>query len=170
MTFSNGKDRCVLTHSWPSGNVFPRVRALARKLAPEALWPRLWHLFRFLSALQLASRTFVGHMRILLAEKFWSVELGHPLVFLQSGSVIRNNRTAARTYGIRQLRSRYPWASLVDHKLFLQGFDLGEEYARHNLSIPESEFVEIGASEFPAMVPRPETPHCTALPLTESSI
>jgi|ERR1035437_340074 hypothetical protein len=167
--FSNGRDRCVLTYSWPSGNVVPHVRQMVRRLAPASLWPCLWHLFRFLSAIQLASRSFVGHMRILLAEKFWSVELGHPLVFLQNGSVIRNNRTAARTYGTRQLRSRYPWASLVDHKLFLEGFDLGEAYARHNLCIPESEFVEIGASEFPAMVPSPETLHCTVLPLTESS-
>jgi hypothetical protein len=89
-------------------------------------------------------------MRTLLSERFWYVILGHPLVFLRNGLVIRNNRTAARSYGIRQLTSQHPWASLDERRAFLDGFDLGEQFGSGNLSIPESEFVAIGASEFPS--------------------
>src|ERR1700677_1847584 len=147
---SNGKSLGILTHSLPSQCAVPRVRRWAKRLAPGSLWPTLWPLFRFLDALRFSLRSLSGHMRTLLAERFWSVELGHPLVFLQNGTVLRNNRTAARSYGIRQLTSLRPWASLDERKAFLAGFDLGEAFASRNLDIPESEFALIGASDFPA--------------------
>jgi hypothetical protein len=150
---NNGKSHSVLTYSLPSGNVFPRVRAAVKWLAPESLWPRLWRLFVFLDALRFAGRTFLGHMRILISENSWTVELGHPLIFLQNGSVLRSNRTAACSYGIRELKARYPWASLVENRIFLQGFDAGEAFSYGRHDIPESEFVECGSSEFPSWNP-----------------
>jgi len=150
VTPNNGKSHSVLTYSLPSGNVFPRVRAMVKWLAPESLWPRLWRLFVFLDALRFAGRTFLGHMRILLAETHWSVDVGHPLIFLQDGSVVRNTRTAACKYGIRELKSRYPWASLIENRLFLEGFGAGEAFAFGRRDIPESVFVECGSSEFPS--------------------
>ena len=151
---STGNFPCVLTRSWPSEDAFLGIRRWARRLTPDFLWPRLSRLCRFLDALRLEVPAFLGHMRILRDERFWSVELGHPLVYLQNGrSPVRNTRTAARSHGTRQLRSRYPWASMVEHRLFLEGFDVGEKFARDSSYIPESEFVETGASEFPYLKP-----------------
>lgn len=95
-------------------------------------------------------------MQTLLSERFWSVELGHPLVYLLDGSVVRNNRTAARSHGIRQLTSLHPWASLDERKAFLDGFDSGEEFAHGSLDIPESEFEALGVSEFPPILKVPQ--------------
>ena len=147
---NSGKHHSVLTHSLWSESAYLRARSAVRHVVPDCVWIRLFPLCRFLDALQFALRSFSGHMRTLLSERFWYVILGHPLVFLRNGLVIRNNRTAARSYGIRQLTSQHPWASLDERRAFLDGFDLGEQFGSGNLSIPESEFVAIGASEFPS--------------------
>src|SRR5438445_13843646 len=93
----------VITYSLPSEDVFLSTRHWVRRITPCFLHPRLWRFFLFLDALRLEAPAFLGRMRILLREKFWSVELGHPLVSLQDGRLVRSNRTAARSYGIRQI-------------------------------------------------------------------
>jgi hypothetical protein len=51
-------------------------------------------------------------------------------------------------HGIRQLETRYPWASAVEKKVFLQGFDLAEVYRHGTLHISDSAFEELGDSEY----------------------
>jgi hypothetical protein len=153
-TINKATRHCAITYSLPSEDVFLNTRRWVWRTTPCFLHPRLWRLFLFLDALRLEVPAFLGRMRILLAEKFWSVELGHPLVELRNGRLVRSNRTAARSHGIRQLRSRYPWASLVEHESFLAGFDAGEAFALGNQTcIPVSEVLDLGASDFPFRQP-----------------
>lgn len=84
----------------------------------------------FLHALRLAIRSFRGHMSVLLARKHWTVELGRGVQRLPNGCLTPNERTIYRSQCIQELATRYPWASMVERTLFLEGFDKGELFAR----------------------------------------
>jgi hypothetical protein len=45
------------------------------------------------------------------------------------GYLVRNNRTHARMMGINNLLNTHPWASWMEHEIFLKGFDQGEAFA-----------------------------------------
>jgi hypothetical protein len=78
-------------------------------------------------------------MRWLLSKRHWGVDLGAPTVRLLDGRLLPNNRTAVRNCGIEELVSRYPWASnTADLQIFLEGFDLGEQFSRGSLSIADT--------------------------------
>lgn len=49
-----------------------------------------------------------------------------------SGHLERNTRTRARTNDIQKLHEKFPWATSVDHLLFLEGWDKGDEWGRRN--------------------------------------
>src|ERR1700731_675866 len=88
---------------------------------------------RFVYALRWEGRSLFGRIQTLLSRKQWDVTAGPDTVCLLDGRVLKNKRTAARKHGIEELVSRYPWASTVDLQMFLDGFDLGEQYGRSSL-------------------------------------
>ena len=71
----------------------------------------------------------MGRTQTLLARKHWGVDLGSVLERLPSGRLIQNERTDARSCGIRELVSAHPWASNIDLQIYLEGFDAGERFA-----------------------------------------
>lgn len=73
-----------------------------------------------------------GYTKTLLA-KTWS-DLGPWYEVLPCGCHVPNERTNARSAGMRELKSRYPWASTVECLMFLEGFDTGELFALGNSS------------------------------------
>ena len=83
---------------------------------------------RFWYALRLASRSLVGHTKTLLDKKRWAVDFGPLFERLPCGCLVPDERTDARSIGIQEIESRYPWASIVELQVFLEGFDAGERY------------------------------------------
>ncbi len=55
------------------------------------------------------------------------VDLGPSLAF-QDGYYAANKRTQARAEGIKRLLANHMWADSLDLRIFLEGFDAGEEY------------------------------------------
>ena len=51
-------------------------------------------------------------------------------VQLEGGCYVANRRTTARVEGIRKFLATHPWVDSVDLRIFLSGFDAGEEYYR----------------------------------------
>jgi hypothetical protein len=79
-----------------------------------------------------AARSFVWHIRIQSSKETPHVDLGP--VFLRSpdGSFLESLGTRARAEGIRNLSAKYPWVDMVHRRIFLEGFDAGEQMrARH---------------------------------------
>jgi hypothetical protein len=72
-------------------------------------------------------------MRWSVFETHTGVDLGAPTVQILDGRLLPNNRTAVRIRGIEELAGRYPWASISEMRAFVEGFDLGEEFARGSL-------------------------------------
>lgn len=54
----------------------------------------------------------------------------------EAGLLLPNERTDSRVDGIQALAASYPWVDAVDMKMFLAGFDAGDEFRIRN---PESE-------------------------------
>ena len=115
-----------------------RRRVSAWRLLPSFLLPPVTSLLRFVYALRLATRSAGGHISVLLSKKQWAVELGKGVQRLPNGCLTADERTIERSRCIQELSSRYPWASMVERMLFLEGFDKGEEFA-HRTGKQESE-------------------------------
>jgi hypothetical protein len=110
-----------------------RTWAWVWKATPVSLHPSLGYLVRFAYVLLPECRNFCGRMRWLVFEKHTGVDLGAPTVQMLDGRLLPNNRTAVRIRGIEELTGRYPWASISEMRAFVEGFDLGEEFARGSL-------------------------------------
>lgn len=110
----------------------------AWRLLPSSLLPPVISLLRFVYALRLAVRSAGGHISVLLSKKQWTVELGKGVQRLPNGCLTADERTIERSRCIQELSSRYPWASMVERMLFLEGFDKGEQFA-HRTDKRESE-------------------------------
>ncbi len=76
-----------------------------------------------------------GYIRILRAKR-WS-DLGPWYEVLPCGCLVPNERTVARSSGMKELKSRYPWASTVECSMFLEGFDKGEQFGLHISNKPK---------------------------------
>lgn len=101
----------------------PGLRVSRLQFCLVTRWLRIWY------ALKIAGRSFRGHMRILLAKKYWAVDLGPLFQPLPDGCFDENSRTRSRRLGIEAIKQSHPWANTVDLEIFLQGFDWGERYA-----------------------------------------
>ena len=106
-----------------------RRKALVWHLLPSVMVRLAERYWRFWCALRLEGRSFLGRMQTLLATKHWGVDLGSVGAYLPDGRLIENERTKARSLGMRELEYRYPWASTIDINLFLEGFREGERFA-----------------------------------------
>ena len=84
---------------------------------------------RLVRALLLEGRSFFGRTRTLLGKRHWDVLLGPALERDTAGHLQSNSRTDARSDGIQALETRYRWANTIDAEIFLEGFDVGEEFA-----------------------------------------
>lgn len=107
-----------------------RRRVSVRRALPSFLFRFLSRLLRFVCALRLAIRSLRGHISVLLAKKEWTVILGGSRLG-PKGFAVPDARTIERNRCIQELSSRYPWASMVEQLLFLEGFDRGEQFALH---------------------------------------
>lgn len=124
-------------HSLYLLNMTLRVNGMPRRASrgrfsdihPVSLWRYATVLLRFLYALRLEGRSFVGSMKELLSKTHCGVDLGLALERLPCGCLVQNERTNARHQSIRALVSLRPWASTIDREIFLEGFDAGEQYA-----------------------------------------
>lgn len=123
------------------------------KVTPDPLWTTLEKILRFADALQTESRSLCGRIGRLLS-KSDAVVLGPEYVLLLDRSSVRNIRTAARKHGIEELARRNPWASTVDLQIFLEGFDLGEQYARDSLDIVDTTLVSQTLPSMPNATPK----------------
>ena len=80
-------------------------------------------------------RNFCWRTRWLFSKKYCGLEFGPHSVTLRDERRIPNTRTACRIRGTEELILRYQWCNISETKIFLEGFNLGEEYARGSLRI-----------------------------------
>jgi hypothetical protein len=73
-------------------------------------------------------RSFRGHIRIQSSTSGGRIDLG-PSVQSRDGRYRANMRTLARAEGIEKLRAIHPWVDIADLRIFLMGFESGEEYS-----------------------------------------
>ena len=122
-----------------------RVRDLERTLFPVWTRAKIWLRTRGYVAwgvwrvLKLTLRNVQGHIGILLAKSPSALGCGPMLEKSPTGRLCTNRRTHARVLGIRELAALYPWASSIEERIFLAGFDMGEEFALHLSDIPLEE-------------------------------
>ena len=74
-----------------------------------------------------AFRSVRAHMQFQSSTATARIDLGASLLF-QDGHYVANRRTTARAEGIRKLQATHPWVDIADFRIFLMGFDAGEEY------------------------------------------
>lgn len=79
-----------------------------------------------------ASRSFRGHIQIQSSKELPSVGLGSELVRSHAGDLRVNTRSLARSIYTQKLLAIYPWADIVDLRIFLMGFDSGEQWTSHS--------------------------------------
>lgn len=107
---NKGYDRCNLPSDHASQSISGHWPTLA-------LWASKW-----CDVLH----SLLAHIRIEFSTR--SVDLG-PAFSLQGESWLPNTRTNARAEGIRRLQATRPRVDVADIQIFLEGFDMGEQYA-----------------------------------------
>jgi hypothetical protein len=88
-------------------------------------WKRLLNMLSIVSS---AYRSFRGHLRIQPSTELPSVRFGSELVRSPAGDLRVNTRSLARSIYTQMLAAKYPWADTVDLRIFLMGFDAGEQW------------------------------------------
>jgi hypothetical protein len=76
-------------------------------------------------------------MRILSSKAGEAVHLG-PSVQFRNGCYQANARTLARAEGIKKLQAIHQWVDIADLRIFLMGFDAGEEYCSIDHHLPDN--------------------------------
>jgi hypothetical protein len=59
------------------------------------------------------------------------VDFGRAMVRDSAGNLQPNTRTHARAEYTKALLAIHPWADIVDQRIFLMGFDAGEQWILH---------------------------------------
>jgi len=106
-----------------------------KRLSPRLRWQRLrYHwalLFRsHMCIWRSAFDSLRGHIRNQSA-KDMLVDFGSATVRDSAGDFHPNTRTHARAEYTKALLAIHPWADIVDQRIFLMGFDAGEQWALH---------------------------------------
>jgi len=95
----------------------------------QLLWYRLrTRLLNTLSIWSNAFRSAVGHIQIQDTKEPPSVNFGRALTETPDKRLEPNIRTDARTKHTQMLWAKYPWVDTVDMRMFLMGFDAGEQW------------------------------------------
>jgi hypothetical protein len=92
------------------------------------------HLLAILYKLHASFRSLLGHIRIQLATERPVLSVGATLEWSPRG-YLANTRTLARSECIRDLLATYPWADIVDLRIFLMGYDAAEYVNCHTTDI-----------------------------------
>lgn len=82
-----------------------------------------------------AFRSLCGHIRTQLPIGPQVLYLGQSI--LQEGILRPTSGALARREYIQILRATFPWVDIVDQRIFLMGFDAGEQWGVCNRDIPE---------------------------------
>jgi len=82
-------------------------------------------------------RSLFGHIRLQSA-RGWIVSYGPAFQQDQSGCLLTNTRTVARAEYTEKLAATHRWVDSVDLKMFLAGFDAGEQWAQRSRDIEKS--------------------------------
>lgn len=93
---------------------------------------RIWNVWCIWS---MACRSFCGHIESQSAKQRLTLDVGPALEPFPDVSTSSNKRTLARMRGIENLSAKYPWADIPDRRIFLEGFDAGEQWAQNKLDI-----------------------------------
>ena len=89
-----------------------------------------------------ALRSFLGHIRSQSARERLSVTLGPSLELSQGRHYQANTRTLARRLYIESVSAIYPWVDIPDLRIFLMGFDAGEQWSLYKADIEIDEQTE----------------------------
>ena len=82
-----------------------------------------------------ALRSFLGHIRILSPTELLVPLCGPATVANPHGPPKPNTRTISRLEYTKMLLDRLPWVDTVDLRIFLIGFDAGEQFASCKVDI-----------------------------------
>lgn len=80
-----------------------------------------------------AFRSLIGRIGIQSSRELPSVDYGPELGRSPVGDLRVNTRTLARNMYTQMLLAKYSWADTVDLRMFLMGFDAGEQWSSCNL-------------------------------------
>jgi hypothetical protein len=97
--------------------------------ARRKLWNLEYLLANSLCILWSATRSWAGHIRSQSATKRNEVGVGSAFVKAPRGGYQANTRTIHRASCIENLSAKHPWVDTVDLRMFLAGFDAGEEWS-----------------------------------------
>lgn len=104
----------------------------------KSIWHRLCR--RFLDALCIwnsAFRSCLGHIKIQSTTSRPSADLGKWPQSIHGEYHPECARTLARNKGTDSLMAIYPWVDIADLRMFLAGFDAGEEFGRHTRTVEQ---------------------------------
>jgi|ERR1700722_345828 len=91
------------------------------------LWRSHWRGTWYITSA--ACRSLYNHIHISLPTRLPIVDLGRATVSPQDGILRASERAVARHEYIQKLLAIYPWVDIVDLRIFLMGFDAGEQWA-----------------------------------------
>ena len=120
----------------PSGSaLYRRIWGQRRLFSTAQRLLGLWYLLRdALHILVSSFRSFRGHISLQSPREAYGPSLGKAFVRGEDQSLQRNPRTLARSFYIEMLWASMPWIDMVDLRIFLMGFDAGEEWSHHTCS------------------------------------
>lgn len=126
----------------PTSEVETRISspAVSGQYLDKSLRSRLWRVSRRLRKRcqavcciwKSAFRSFLGHIRIQSTTAIPYTSFGPVYRETPDGCLVPDTRTQCRSSSTSILETTFPWLDQVDRKLFLMGFDAGEQWGRHN--------------------------------------
>ncbi len=90
-----------------------------------------------------AARSFLGHIRTLSPTEPLVPHCGPALAKNHLGQYQANIRTVARNQYIKALWAKLPYLDILELRIFLMGFDAGEQFATRKVDTETSSFVEV---------------------------
>jgi hypothetical protein len=87
-------------------------------------------------------RNFHAHIVALSSKERRSISLGLVHERIPTAGVLPCERIEAQKDGIDKLLAKYPWATALEGKLFLEGFDTGVEWRERSCRRDGSELLE----------------------------
>jgi hypothetical protein len=114
-------------HCVPSRDV-PLYKQLSGwRLAKCLLRRMVWRLSNIWCIWSGTVHSFLGHIRLQSPKETPRVDFGSALMLGPDGLLVPRPSTCARIDSIGKLEAKYPWIDFVDRRIFLEGFDAGEQ-------------------------------------------